>query len=133
MIVDTSAIIASIYLERERKPIEDVLDAADARIIGSPTLFEASLVLSAREGPVGERLIERFVEHFELEEIPFDDQHRQAASEAFLRFGKGRHPARLNLGDCMSYAIAKVADAPLLCVGDDFARTDLALVLPPAE
>ncbi len=68
---------------------------------------------------------------FQIEEIDFGAEHRSAAAAAFLRFGKGRHPASLNFGDCLSYAVAKIAAEPLLCIGGDFARTDLDLVLQP--
>lgn len=130
MIIDSSAIIAAIYQELEREHIVSALEVGTVATIGSPTLFETELVLCARRGAAGLAMAHRFVTEFELEEIPFDDRHRSAATAAFLRFGKGRHPAGLNLGDCMTYAIAKLADEPLLCVGDDFAQTDLELVLP---
>jgi len=71
-----------------------------------------------------------FLNEFEIQEIPFDSLHRKESGSAFLQYGKGRHPAGLNYGDCMTYAVAKLADEPLLCVGDDFAKTDLELVLP---
>lgn len=131
MIVDSSAIVAAIYLEEAREQIVRALELAEMAAIGSPTLFETELVLCAKRGAAGRIMAERFVAEFELGEIPFDDRHRSAASSAFVRFGKGRHPAALNLGDCMTYATASIAEQPLLCVGEEFARTDLNLVLPP--
>lgn len=133
MILDSSAIVAAIFLENVRERIIDALDVNDRAAIGSPTLFETELVLCARRGPSGRSLAGGFVAEFGLEEIPFDSRHRSTACAAFLRFGKGRHPAALNYGDCMTYAIASVADEPLLCIGGDFAKTDLELVLTAAD
>lgn len=131
MIVDSSAIVAAIFLERTRERIVSALEVAEVAAIGSPTLFETELVLCARRGAGGRAIAGRFVAEFGLDEIAFDGRHRGAASAAFLQYGKGRHPAGLNLGDCMTYAVAKLAGEPLLCVGTDFAQTDLELVLPP--
>lgn len=97
---------------------------------GSPTLFETELVICGRQGPGGRETVQGFLGEFGVEEISFGTDHRRIAGSAFLRFGKGRHPAALNLGDCMSYSAARVAGEPLLCIGNDFARTDLELVIP---
>ncbi|MEN8165312.1 MAG: type II toxin-antitoxin system VapC family toxin, partial [Acidobacteriota bacterium] len=93
--------------------------------IGAPTLTETSIVLSARLDVDARTLMARFLDESGITVVPFGEAHYAAAVEAWLRFGKGRHPAQLNFGDCMSYAIAKVADQPLLCIGDDFVKTDL--------
>jgi ribonuclease VapC len=127
LILDSSAIIAAIFMESERERVVSAITAVGQAAIGSPTLFETELVLSVRNGSGGRGLAGRFVEEFELVEIAFDGRHREVASAAFLRFGKGRHPAGLNLGDCMSYATAQIAREPLLCIGNDFAKTDLEL------
>jgi ribonuclease VapC len=97
--------------------------------IGAPTLLEATMVLVAKEGEPSRLALAQFLRDYEITPIAFDDLHREVAVEAFLRYGKGRHPAGLNYGDCMSYATAKVADAPLLFVGADFAQTDLTPAL----
>jgi ribonuclease VapC len=76
----------------------------------------------------GEALVEQFLDDLKVEVLPFDGRHWRAATDAFIRYGKGRHPAGLNFGDCMSYAAARVADEPLLFTGNDFAKTDI----PPA-
>lgn len=131
MIIDSSAIVAVIFLERAHEQIVSVLENAESAAIGSATLFETELVLCARRGPAGRAMAMTFVAEFGLDEITFDERHRSAATSAFIRFGKGRHPARLNLADCMTYATARIAGEPLLCVGDDFAKTDIDLVLPP--
>lgn len=91
-------------------------------------LDTSALVAMAFREPDHDRLLdkfERFLQQFEVEEIPFTEAHWRIATDAFLRFGKGRHPAALNFGDCMTYATAKLAGEPLLFVGNDFAQTDL--------
>ena len=130
MIVDSSAVIAVLL----REPGFDLLLAEFAKAqspgIGGPTVTETGIVLSARLGPAGKTLLARFVVEAGLVVIPFVAEHWGVAVDAFLRFGKGRHPAALNFGDCLTYAVAQRAGEPLLCLGDDFARTDLDLVLP---
>lgn len=128
MIVDTSALIAVLFGEDHELEIVAAIDAAVRPSIGTPSLLEAEMVAGTRGGVGGARTPTRLAEQMGLTEVPFDSGHRMAAVSAFLTYGKGRHPARLNLGDCMTYAIAKVAGEPLLCVGDDFAQTDLELV-----
>lgn len=131
MIIDTSAIIASIYGEVDAEWIGWHIGAAEVCRVGSPTLVEASLVLVGREGEPGASLLSSFLQR-RLFDIPsFGDAHWRVAQSAFVRYGIGRHPAALNFGDCLTYAIAYVAGEPLLCVGEDFAQTDLDLVLPP--
>jgi ribonuclease VapC len=103
--------------------------AASTIAAGVPTLFETAIVLIARKGAAGHARLLRFLDENAIASIPFDGRHWEVAAEAYIRFGKGRHPARLNYGDCMTYATAKVAAAPLLCIGEDFVRTDLPLAL----
>ncbi|CAN5783971.1 type II toxin-antitoxin system VapC family toxin [soil metagenome] len=93
--------------------------------IGTPTLVEAGVVLTARLGSGGRGLLERFLDEFQVEEVPFGERHWRMAVDAFERFGRGRHPAGLNFGDCLAYACAQAADDELLFVGDDFPRTDV--------
>ncbi len=95
--------------------------------IGAPTLVETGLLLTSQLDTLGRTLLSRFLEELDVEVISFGAAHWPAALDAFARFGKGRHPARLNLGDCLTYAVARLADEPLLCLGDDFAQTDLTL------
>lgn len=85
------------------------------------------MVLVGRYGEKGRASIARFIEDWAVEVVPFDQRHWRVAIAAFAQYGKGRHPARLNFGDCMAYATAKVAGAPLLFVGDDFPQTDVEL------
>ncbi|MGH9464092.1 MAG: type II toxin-antitoxin system VapC family toxin [Thermoanaerobaculia bacterium] len=99
--------------------------AADFLAIGAPTLAEAAMVLEARLGLDARPILERFVADLQVETVPFGAGHWREAHAAFRRYGKGRHRAALNFGDCLSYALARLADAPLPYVGDDFARTDV--------
>lgn len=128
MILDSSAVIAVLLAEPGHEALEDRLAQAPQVGIGAPTLTECGIVLSARLGALGQTLLGRFVQEAALTLIPFGPDHWVAAVSAYLRFGKGRHPAALNFGDCMSYATAQLAQAPLLCLGDDFTQTDLNLV-----
>ena len=125
MIIDSSAVVAVLKREPLQEEMATKLANADVIAIGAPTLFETDMVTIGALGKRGRAVIAQFLESFEVEVIPFGDNHWQVAAEAFMRFGKGRHPAGLNYGDCMTYATAKVADEPLLYVGNDFAQTDI--------
>jgi ribonuclease VapC len=126
MILDTSAVVALIREELEADVLLEKVKCADWIGIGAPTLVEATVVLGRRFGSSGLLTLERFLKERDVSAIPFEGRHWRAAQGAFIRFGKGRHNAGLNLGDCMSYATAKVAGEPLLFIGNDFARTDIA-------
>jgi len=127
MILDASAIVALVFQEPGWETLRDKLAAANWVGIGAPTLVETAIVLSARLRNDARGLLARFLQTAGVEVIPFGDQHYEAAIDAWLRYGKGRHPAALNLGDCHAYAVAQLAGEGLLCTGDDFAKTDLAL------
>lgn len=127
MIVDTSALVAVFTQELGYKRLLDVLAEAPGAAVGAPTLVEAGIVLTARMRLDARPLLERFVQTFGITIVPFGEDHWREALDAFIRFGKGRHSAALNLGDCFSYAVASLAEQPLLCVGDDFPKTDLLL------
>lgn len=124
--LDASAIIALLIDEPDAPRIFTVLSEAQGKGVGAPTLVETGLVLSAKLGT--QRRLHRFIQEFGVTVIPFGDLHWQTAVLAFERYGKGRHRAKLNFGDCLSYATAKLAQQPLLCKGDDFPHTDLELV-----
>jgi ribonuclease VapC len=85
-------------------------------------------VLAARLGIAGTTMLARFCQEADLAVVPFGAEHWPVAADAYIRYGKGRHPAALNFGDCLTYAVCRLAGQPLLCLGDDFSRTDLALV-----
>jgi ribonuclease VapC len=126
VIVDTSAVVAILLREPGYGELLLRLSRARQPGIGAPTLVEAGIVLSARLKLDARGLLARFAQEAGLAVVPFGEAHHAAAIGAWLRFGKGRHPAGLNLGDCNSYAVASVAGEPLLYVGDDFAQTDIA-------
>lgn len=123
--------MALILGEPAAADLTAVLATADEVQIGSPSLVEAAIVLSRRLGPVASSLLERCLAELEVTVLPFDHRHWRCAVEASRRFGKGRHPAALNFGDCLAYASSQVAGLPLLATGDDFARTDLTLAADP--
>jgi ribonuclease VapC len=128
VIVDSSAIVAVLLRQPGYEPLLEQLAAAAVPAAGAPTLAESGIVLAARMGVAGKTLLARFVQESGLVVVLFGEHHWGAAVDAFLRYGKGRHPAGLNFGACMTYAVARLAGEPLLCLGDDFAQTDLRLV-----
>lgn len=129
MIIDSSALVAILLREKGSEPLLDALEAADACRIGAPTLVETAMVLTGRLGDAGRTMLLSLLQEVNVDVLSFGDAHWRIAQSAFVRYGKGRHPAALNFGDCLTYATAYVAGEPLLCVGDDFAQTDLDLVL----
>lgn len=128
MILDSSAIIAMINRESQAETLERALATDRQAKVGAPTKLEAGIVLGAKFGVRGKTLLARFLQKWEVSTVPFGDEHAEVAADAYHRFGKGRHPAKLNMGDCLSYATAYLAREPLLCIGDDFPQTDLELV-----
>ena len=127
MILDASAVIAILCAEPGHELLIAKLQYAPVVSIGAPTLAEALLVAFVRLGEKGRVLVGSFLEACGANVLPFTQAHAAVALEAWTRFGKGRHPAQLNFGDCLAYATAAVAQRPLLCVGRDFPRTDLVL------
>ena len=107
--------------------ILELLAADQSPAIGTATLTETAIVLSARLRQDVRSLLSRFLSEGSIALIPFGESHYSMAVEAWLRYGKGRHPAGLNFGDCLAYATAKLADQPLLFVGDDFRKTDVQI------
>ena len=128
MILDSSAIVAVLLKEPGYERLLERLAENPEPGVGAPTMVETGIVLSARLGASGQTLLGRFAQAYELVVLPCEAEHWTIAVQAFLRFGKGRHPAGLNFGDCLTYATARLAGEPLLCLGEDFAKTDLPLV-----
>jgi ribonuclease VapC len=125
LILDSSAVVAILLNESEYSALNAKVTTAASVAIGAPTLFETAMVMLSKMGDAGLASLITFLGRVEVEVIPFGDSHWRVATEAFGRFGKGRHRAALNLGDCMTYATALVAEGPLLFVGNDFAQTDI--------
>lgn len=132
MILDSSAIVTIILNEKGSDRVLEAVETAEACRVGAPTLVETAMVLTSRLGDDGRTLLLSFLQEVNVDVLSFSDAHWRIAQSAFVRYGKGRHPAALNFGDCLTYAIAYVAGEPLLCVGDDFPQTDLELVLKPS-
>ncbi|MBA2556315.1 MAG: type II toxin-antitoxin system VapC family toxin [Chloroflexi bacterium] len=127
MILDSSALLAIALDEPEREAFVARINAAEVVAVAAPTLVEAGIVLSARTGEDAGELLAELVAASDAVVIEFGAGHWQEAVSAWWRFGRSRHPAALNLGDCLAYATAKLANEPLLAKGNDFPQTDIAL------
>jgi ribonuclease VapC len=125
VILDSSAILAILLREHGFEPLVEKLASAPAAGVGAPTLAEAGIVLSARIGREAKSLLTTFLADTDIVVVPFGEVHWRTAVDAFQRYGKGRHRAGLNFGDCMTYATARLAEQPLLFTGGDFAKTDV--------
>jgi ribonuclease VapC len=126
MVIDTSAILAWLKEEPERARIVAALEAYSARRVSAVSLLEAQIVVRGREHPAMLQTLHRFLEEIDAIVTPFDEPQSRLAADAFERYGKGLgHPARLNMGDCAVYALAKSLNEPLLFVGNDFTHTDV--------
>ena len=125
MVVDTSAVLAILQDEPERRRLNEALEAADSRVMSVATFVEASLVIESRFGAEGLHHLDQLIDRAGMVLAPVDLEQARVARAAFGRFGKGRHPAALNFGDCFSYALAQVLGEPLLFKGDDFSHTDI--------
>lgn len=125
MILDSSAVVAVALKEPGFERLLSAIGAATRVGIGAPTLVETAVVLSARTGRDARGLVSRILLEGDVAVVPFTDAHFGTALEAWLRYGRGRHPAGLNFGDCLSYATAHLASEPLLFTGEDLRRTDI--------
>jgi ribonuclease VapC len=130
MVVDTSAVLAILQDEPERRRFNEAIEAADSRLMSVATFVEISIVVEARFGAEGLHHLDLLLDRAGMELAPVDVEQARVARGAFSRFGKDRHPAALNYGDCLSYALAHVMGEPLLFKGDDFFKTDIRPVLP---
>lgn len=131
MVIDTSALVAILDGEPEQRDFIEVIEAADVRHMSVATFVESSIVIEAKHGAEGLLDLDRFAAKAGIELVAVDVEQGQIARGAFTRFGKGRHRAALNYGDCFSYALAIFLGEPLLCKGDDFLHTDLTLATSP--
>jgi ribonuclease VapC len=125
MVIDASALIACLLDEPERIRFVHAIDADPVKLISVVGLVEASFVILSRKGETGFSDLELFVSRARIDRVPVDVSQADLAVQAFRRFGKGRHPARLNIGDCFAYALARATGEPLLFKGADFLRTDI--------
>lgn len=132
MVVDTSAISAVLFGEPEGPAFLKALSGPERKFMSAFTRLEASIVVEARKGDMGTQALADLVATSGIDTVAFDTGQAELALDAWRRFGKGRHPAGLNLGDCAAYALARFIGEPLLYKGDDFPKTDVAGYIDPA-
>lgn len=125
MTLDSSALIAILFAEPNHLDLIDRILEADSARVGAPTLVETSMVFIARRGAGTGREVDELVKELGITVVPFGEPEWHAATAAFHKYGRGRHRASLNSGDCLAYATAAVAGDSLLFVGDDFSQTDI--------
>lgn len=127
MVIDTSGLLAIFMGEPERKRFLDLITGAERRLISAANALETGIVLEAKRGEAAGREFDLFLQRAQIEVVAVDFEQVEMARLAWRRYGKGRHPAALNFGDCFAYALAKTSGEPLLAKGDDFGQTDVEL------
>ncbi len=125
MVVDTSALLAILQNQPERRIFNEAIEAAEARSFSTASYVETSIVLESRYGAEGVRDLDHLIARAQITLEPVNAEQAHLARDAFRKYGKGRHPAGLNFGDCFSYALSRSLDRPLLFKGNDFPRTDV--------
>jgi ribonuclease VapC len=129
MVIDSSAILAVLQQEAAAAAVSQALLKGEPRRLSAANFVEVSMVVEARHADAGIRELDNLLYRAQIEIVSVDETQARLAREAFRHFGKGRHKAGLNFGDCFAYALAKSLDEPLLCTGKDFCLTDLAMAL----
>ena len=128
MIIDSSALIAILLGEPEAQEFARLIAEAPKRYISAFSWLEASIVIEARKGESGGRELDLLIHRSGIEVVPLTPDQSEAARKAWRTFGRGNHPAGLNIGDCCAYALSKMTGEPLLFKGGDFGRTDVARI-----
>jgi ribonuclease VapC len=128
MVIDTSALLAVFLGEPERPQFLESITQAEKRRISAANMLETGIVLEARRGEAAGREFDLFLSQAKVDIVAVDAEQADIARLAWRKYGKGRHPAALNFGDCFAYALAKVLDEPLLAKGSDFLRTDIKML-----
>lgn len=128
MVIDTSAVLAILQREPESERFAASIEADPIRLISAVSMLEAGMIAEVRKGETGALELDNVILRGQFQTVPFDAEQANIARLAFRRFGKGRHPAGLNFGDCAVYALASTRGEPLLFKGEDFAKTDIAKV-----
>lgn len=128
MVLDTSALLVLLLNEGDAPAFRLAIEADPVRLLSAASLVEASIVIEARVGEAGGRELDLLLQKASIEVVAVDAEQADIARHAFRSFGRGRHAAGLNYGDCFSYALAQVAGEPLLFKGDDFRQTDVMVV-----
>ena len=127
MIIDTSALVSILDQEQEAERLAHAIATASERMLSAANLVETGIVMQVRRGDEAVRDLDLLLAKLKIEIIAVSAKQANLARKAFQRFGRGRHPARLNFGDCFAYALAKDSGAPLLFKGEDFRQTDIAV------
>jgi ribonuclease VapC len=127
MVLDSSAVIAILFDEPERRAFTLAIERDPRRLISASNLLECALLTEARRGEAAGRELDLLLHRADVHAVPVDAEQVELARSAWRRFGKGRHPAALNFGDCFAYALSAATGEPLLFKGEDFARTDVAV------
>lgn len=127
MVIDTSAVLAILLGEPERRRFNEKIEANPIRLMSAASYLEAAIVIDDRFGYDGARDLKLFLTEAEVAIEPVTLEQAEVAREAYRRFGKGNHPAGLNFGDCFAYALARITGEPLLFKGNDFTQTDIQL------
>ena len=125
MVLDTSAVVAILQNEPERRKFNEAIEASESRSISTASFVECSMILESRYGADGVRDLDLFIAKAQVSLMPVDEEQADLARRAYRKFGKGRHPAGLNFGECFSYALSRALDLPLLFKGNDFNQTDV--------
>jgi ribonuclease VapC len=128
MVIDTSALLAILGDEPEAPAFASAIEQDPVRLVSAASVLEASIVVVARHGDSGARELDLLLLKAQAEVVPVTAEHAALGRDAYVRYGKGRHPAGLNFVDCFAYALARASGEPLLFKGDDFGRTDVAAV-----
>ena len=126
MVLDTSAVLAILFDEPDAARIEAAIEGDPVRLMSAGSALEAGIVVEARLGEAGGRELDLLLYKARVDIVPFDADQMELARNAYRRYGKGRHSANLNFGDCFSYALSRSSGEPLLFSGDDFRKIDLA-------
>jgi ribonuclease VapC len=127
MVIDTSTLAAIFFAEPERQSLLEAMNNAESRRMSAATVLETGIVLEGRQGESAGREFDLFVVRANIDVVPVDAEQIEIARSAWRRYGKGRHPAALNLGDCFAYALAKSSGELVLAKGTAFSQTDIAV------
>ena len=131
MVVDASAIVAILAREPEGSHFRELISLLPPAVMSAGSYLEARIVAEARRGTAGAGDLRLLLASLSVTVLPFDEEQAMIAAEAYARYGRGRHPANLNFGDCFAYALSRTTGEPLLFKGDDFAQTDVVPVTHP--
>jgi ribonuclease VapC len=131
MVIDTSALVAMLTSEPEAERFEAAVEADPALLMSTASYLETAIVIEHRFGEPGGRELDLWLHRAAVDLVAVHAQQADVARVAYRKYGKGRHRAGLNYGDCFAYALAKISGEPLLLKGDDFPHTDITAVAPP--